>query len=128
MSEPVMQSTLILDNLLDHPRCSTAAHYEYDVLSGRCPSVPERFQFRKKTRARGIHPGQFVNEHYLSGAVVYTLKMHLQHIEGFEPRSGLVTLLHALTEQRVIEMLQLVFEHILFAVVINRRESGMTES
>ena len=59
---------------------------------------------------------------------VYMLKMHLQHIEGFEPRSGLVTLLHALTEQRVIEMLQLVFEHILFAVVINRRESGMMES
>ena len=93
-----------------------------------CPPIPESLQSHDKLRPRRVHPGQFVNEHYLSGAVVYTLKMHLQHIEGFEPRSGLVTLLHALTEQRVIEMLQLVFEHILFAVVINRRESGMTES
>ena len=55
--QSVMKSTVVLDDVLYHPRCSRTAGNQYDVVSGRCPSIPKMLQCLDEVGTRSIHPG-----------------------------------------------------------------------
>lgn len=63
--DAVVKRTSVAEQLLDHPRRRRAAYDEKHVFSRTRPLVPERFKGGYKVGARGVHPREFINEHYL---------------------------------------------------------------
>lgn len=59
-------------------------------------------------RSGSVHPGQLIDEDYLTAAILVDVKELLQQEEGFQPRFGLADAFHAVADEREVKVLQLV--------------------
>ena len=87
MGEPTVQASVIVDQLIHHPRCGRTAYNQDDVVSGGCPTVPKVFKRRDKLRPLGVHPWKFVNEYDLA-RLVDGIEIRDEHLEGIYPVGG----------------------------------------
>lgn len=91
-SQSSMKPTIIMDNILQHPTGSRAAHDEHDVPLFTSPIVPKISKFANKfSRLRACHPWQFIQEDDFSFASL--LANHLsKQPECLSPISRLRTI------------------------------------
>ena len=103
----VMQPSLVLDDVLHHPRCGRPAHHQHHILARGAPLVPEQVYSLHKTRLLRIHPRQFVQENHLA-LLARLLHHHPQPFESLIPVSRSRRLAFvAILQQRIMEVLQL---------------------
>lgn len=60
--DTVMQTALIVYQLVCHPRGRGTGCNQYNVISAVCPSVPKIFKGTDKSGALGVNPRHFINE------------------------------------------------------------------
>ena len=82
--QPVVKSTVVVNDLLDHPRCRRSADDQHNVISGGRPAIPEMVKRPHKIRPRRIHPWTFVKKYDLA-SLSLPHKKFLQEIERLVP-------------------------------------------
>ena len=90
MGHSVVKSALRIDDLVQHPCCSTAAGYEFDVVAVGCPVVPEVFEGTDKVTSFCVKPWEFVEKQYFSLIVRGFIYMFLDETEGVCPVGGML--------------------------------------
>ena len=118
--KPSVESSLVAYQIVEHPRCCRTAHHKQEIVTGVAPSIPESLQSREKSRPCCVHPWQFVDKHYLATTIVGDSEILFEQEKCFHPRFRHGYILHAMAQEREIEVLQLGFHRHLAPPVIRR--------
>lgn len=105
--EAVVEAAAVADEVGNHPGRGGAAGDEDQIPAERGPSVPEMFQFGEEARARGVQPGEFIEEHDVSFGAG-EVEQAFEGEEGIVPGGEGGAVLEAVAEEGVAEMEQLV--------------------
>ena len=104
--QAVMQSSLVVHDVLDDPRCRRPAddHEHVLLLPDQHLVVPEVLEGRYELRARRIHPGHLVDEHDLASGRRRSdqLRKPRKRIKpACEPRALPIPVLHERSAKRI---------------------------
>jgi hypothetical protein len=88
----VVQATLVLDEVVNHPRGGTATGNEENILTACSPGVPKILQSTDELRITGVYPWHFVDKNDLALLFRERLNVLLKGIEGIKPVFELRTL------------------------------------
>ena len=102
--QAVMQSSLVADDILHHPRSCASADDKQQVLLHAAPAVPKQVDGLQKLRLLGVHPRQLVQEHHLA-ALTRLLDNCLEQVEGLVPILGLLWSPLTISANRLVEIL-----------------------
>ena len=84
VSHAVVKSSVVVDEVVEHPRCRTATRDELDVASRRCPMVPEMLEGTQEIRLCRSQPWQLVEKQYLALGCD-CLKVSFKLVECLQP-------------------------------------------
>ena len=82
---PPIQSSLVVDKLVQDPGGGASADDQLDILPCQAPVVAEMLESGHETGFRGVHPRQFVYEDDLPLPVILFLQEFLEHMKRFGP-------------------------------------------
>ena len=99
----VVESSPVLDDLVNDPRRGGSTDNQQNVLAGAAPAVPEMLQGRNEIGLGRIHPRDLVNEDHLLFFLPAGFDANLQGIEGIGPAGKFRTILVAVVNQRSAE-------------------------
>ena len=85
MGEPTVQASVIVDQLIHHPRCGRTAYNEFDIVPAACPFIPKEFQCPDEFASWGVHPWQLIEEHQNALVVLQRAKIVLELGKGVKP-------------------------------------------
>ena len=106
MSQTVMQTSVVPDDLLDNPTRCAAAHNQQYIIPVVCPTVPKMLQRTHDIRLWRIHPWQFVYEHHFP-PIRLRFQQLFQCIERIEPVFQLWHVTHSCFAKRCGKLFQL---------------------
>ena len=85
----VMQSSSIVDDIVNHPRSCRTTNNELDVIARGCPCIPKMFQCPNKIGTYCVQPRKFINKNDFFRFRT-SFQIILQLVNRFQPRLGMV--------------------------------------